>query len=105
MTMAPASGAVRRVATTVQWIAAIALALIGIWIAGFGSFDETLLRVGTYALAAFLATLTAALVRFEGARRMRWLWILDALLLAGLAISIHRYFQIGEALEIGLYFF
>lgn len=105
MTENSAISMVRRAAEALQWVGAIALALAGIWIAGFGSFDETLLRVGTYALAAALATITAALVRFEGARRLRWLWVFDAALLVGLAVSIHRYFEIGEALEIGLYFF
>ena len=96
---------IRPAAVAVQAIAAVTLALIGIWIAGFGSFDETLLRVGTFALAAALATLTAAILRFEQGPAQRLWWILDTLLLVGLWVAIDRYFQIGQALETGLYFF
>lgn len=92
---------------TVRAIAAagaVALALIGIWVAGFGSLNETLLRVGTFALAgAVVLVSTMALRLGDGGRR--WLIALDLVLLAVLAVAIHRYFQIGDALEIGLYFF
>lgn len=95
----------RTVVIAVQAVGAIVLALIGIWVAGFGSFNETLLRVGTYALAAAIATVTVAAVRFDGPKWGRWLWALDIALLAGLALSVTRYFEIGTALETGLYFF
>lgn len=88
-----------------QWLGAVALALVGIWIAGFGSFNETLLRVGTYGLAAALATLTIAIRRFDQKGWKRWLWLVDLVLILGLGLSIWRYFQIGTALETGLYFF
>ncbi|RVV98060.1 TRAP transporter fused permease subunit [Mesobaculum littorinae] len=85
-------------------VGAVILALIGVWIAGFGSMSETLMRVGTFALAGAVALTARAAERFEpGARR--WMLVLDAVLLAALAVAIWRYFQIGQALEIGLYFF
>ncbi|MCB1360691.1 MAG: TRAP transporter fused permease subunit [Rhodobacter sp.] len=95
----------RNAVTAIQAAGAVILALIGIYVAGFGSFNETLMRVGTYALAAALATITVAGLRFDADRRWRWMWIVDIALLVGLAISVYRYFQIGAALETGLYFF
>lgn len=85
--------------------AAIALSLLGIYIAGFGVLNETLLRVGIFSLAAIVVILNSVAQRFHLAGTARLFWIVDALLLAALALSIHRYFQIGEALEIGLYSF
>src|SRR5690606_30734138 len=70
-----------------------------------GLFDETVLRVGTYALAAFVLILRAVEARFEAHANQRWWWILDAVLLAFLVVSTVRYFQIGEAVEVGLYYF
>ncbi|MCT7377875.1 TRAP transporter permease [Chelativorans salis] len=81
------------------------LALLGVYIAGFGLFDETVLRVGVYALAAFVLILEAAKFRFADGPARRWWWLADAALLLCLAISTQRYFAIGEELEIGLYFF
>lgn len=95
----------RLVAVAVQTAGAVALAVIGIWIAGFGSFNETLLRVGTFALAAALVTLTAAVGRFEQTPARRVWWLLDLAMIVGLWIAMERYFAIGAALETGLYFF
>ena len=61
----------RNAVTAIQAAGAVILALIGIYVAGFGSFNETLMRVGTYALAAALATITVAGLRFDADRR--WL--------------------------------
>ncbi|WP_201285584.1 TRAP transporter permease [Chelativorans xinjiangense] len=82
---------------------AIALSLLGLYIAGFGFLNETMLRVGTYALAALILILHTM---GEGKGRLgRARFLVDLLLLAGLALSVWRYLQIGKALEIGLYSF
>jgi TRAP transporter 4TM/12TM fusion protein len=83
---------------------AVALALLGVYIAGFGLSDETVMRVGVYALAAFVLILQSVADRFTEEKSKRW-WLLDAALLVCLIISTQRYFTIGEELEIGLYFF
>lgn len=83
----------------------IGLALLGVYIAGFGLFNETVMRVGTYALAATVLILHAYDRRYETSAKMRWFWLVDVALLIGLAFAILRYFEIGEALEIGLYSF
>ncbi len=84
---------------------AVALALLGVYIAGFGVFDETFLRVGTYALAGVVLILKAAEQRFTEKPSHRWWWLMDAALLICLAVSTQRYFAIGDSLEIGLYSF
>ena len=92
-----------RVLSATAALGAIALALIGIWVAGYGSPSETLLRVGTFTLAATVLLVAAIGKRLEDGRPIAIL--ADVLLLAVLAVSIWRYAQIGEALETGLYFF
>ncbi|MFV0383957.1 MAG: TRAP transporter permease [Paracoccus sp. (in: a-proteobacteria)] len=85
----------------VSMAGAAVLALLGIYIAGFGSLNETALRVGTYAFAG-------AIVIFSATSRRRdrvWLVLLDLALLVALIVSAQRYFAIGEMLETGLYFF
>lgn len=95
----------RRMLAILRASLSTALALIGVYIAGFGLFDETVLRVGTYALAAVVLVLQAADLRFAGTNAQRWGWLLDAALLACIVVSTQRYLVIGEALETGLYFF
>lgn len=84
-------------------IGAIILALLGIYIAGFGSLNETLLRVGVYALAGVVVFLRSPSQRGEKDNLL--LDLMDLALIALLAWSVYRYFQIGAALETGLYFF
>src|SRR5690606_17978371 len=95
----------RRILAAMAAPAAVVLALLGVYIAGYGVFDETFLRVGVYALAALVLILQGAERRFAEAPRSRWLWLVDAALFACLAVSTWRYFAIGEELEIGLYYF
>ncbi len=95
-----------RLLTAVLIPAAILLSLVGFWIAGFGSNDETLMRVGAFTLSCVIVILYSAARRAEAKGLAAPLgWLLDAALFIGLAIAVHRYFQIGKALESGLYFF
>lgn len=77
------------------------LALLGIYIAGFGSLNETLLRVGTYTLAGVVILFLGLSQHLE----RPWKAALDILLLLILLVSAERYFTIGAMLETGLYFF
>ena len=95
----------RRPLAALEGLGAVALALIGIWLAGFGGVNETLMRVGTFALAAAVVVVSAALRRFGETGPGRLLWLLDVALTVALAVAILRYFRIGAALETGLYFF
>lgn len=88
---------------TLAAVGAIALALIGVWIAGFGGMNETLLRIGTYTLAAAVLLSISVSTRLS-AGRPGWC-LYDLLLVMVLAVSVARYFKIGAALETGLYFF
>ncbi len=92
-----------RVLDAATALGGMALALVGIWIAGFGGFSETLLRVGTYALGGAVLLLLA-LSRNLAGRRYLALGV-DVVLALALAVSVHRWFEIGQALETGLYFF
>lgn len=94
-----------RVLSGLTSVLAGGLALLGVYVAGYGLVNETVLRVGTYALSAVVIILAAALGRFGDARTRRWWWLADAVLLAGVVVSTQRYFAIGERLEIGLYSF
>lgn len=99
----PPAPAWRRALAPLAALLGVALALVGIWIAGFGGFNETLLRVGTYALGAAVL-LTLSLDRHL--RAGRWLpFAIDLVVAAALAVSVWRWFAIGQALETGLYFF
>lgn len=82
---------------------AILLSLLGVYIAGYGSLNETLLRVGMFALAGTVVLLTAMWKRFGAPHA--WLIVLDIILLAALILSVNRYLEIGKMLETGLYFF
>lgn len=86
-------------------VCSIFLAVIGVYIAGFGMSDETVMRVGVYALAAFVLVAISVSNRFAEDGSSRWWWLLDAALLTCLVVSTMRYFAIGKQLEIGLYFF
>ena len=96
---------VQRTMSAVAMASSAALAVLGVYIAGFGLSDETVMRVGVYALAAFVLILQSANRRFADERSARWWWLLDAALLLCLVISTYRYLAIGNELEIGLYFF
>ncbi len=96
---------VRRMLTFAFASLSVLLALLGVYIAGIGVLDETFLRVGIYALAAAVLILHRAERRFAGKPARRWWWLADAALLVCLIASTHRYFVIGESLQIGLYSF
>lgn len=96
---------IRRVLTGVSWALCTVVALLGVYVAGYGILNETILRVGTYTLAALALIAAAAIGRFDEPPRRRWWWIADAALFVSLAASTLRYFAIGGALEIGLYSF
>lgn len=95
------AGAFRNVTYLTGAVGAAILALMGVYVAGFGALNETLLRVGAYAFAAAIVIVLGMSRRTEN----RWMLALDALMLVVLAISTQRYFAIGEMLETGLYFF
>ncbi|MFN4098821.1 MAG: TRAP transporter permease [Pararhodobacter sp.] len=84
-------------------LAAVSLALVGIWVAGFGGFSETLLRVGTYALGGAVLLLVSFSRDIAGRRYLSL--AANAVLALALAVSVMRWFEIGQALETGLYFF
>ena len=84
---------------------AIFLAVLGVYIAGFGLSDETIMRVGVYALAAFALILRSARDRLAGAASGAWGLLFDGALLVCLVLSTRRYFAIGQELQIGLYSF
>ncbi|MCA1336912.1 TRAP transporter permease [Pseudooceanicola marinus] len=92
-----------RAVASLAWIGAVALALAGVWIAGFGGTSETLLRIGSFTLAACVLLVSRIQLRLEQGKP--WLIALDLMLLAALGVAMQRYAAIGEALEIGLYFF
>ncbi|MBR9766363.1 MAG: TRAP transporter fused permease subunit [Rhodobacteraceae bacterium] len=95
--------AVGRGLAALAWLCAVGLALAGVWIAGFGSASETLLRIGSFTLAAVVLLLTRIGSRLDADKP--WPILIDLALLAALAVAMQRYASIGEALEIGLYFF
>ncbi|MDD7972696.1 TRAP transporter permease [Roseinatronobacter alkalisoli] len=81
----------------------VSLALVGIWVAGFGGFSETLLRVGTYALGSVVLLLVSFSRDIAGRHYIAT--GANVVLALALAVSVIRWFEIGQALETGLYFF
>lgn len=103
--MARALTGIRSVLNAASLAAAVLMACLGVYIAGVGIFNETLLRVGMFGFAAAIV-----LVLSVAENRDNSAWglirdVIDILLLALLVFSLWRYFEIGKALEIGLYFF
>ncbi|MFV0245109.1 MAG: TRAP transporter permease [Qingshengfaniella sp.] len=94
---------VLRILVFLSTAGAILLSALGIYIAGFGSLNETLLRVGMFALAGAVVLFTGMSRRFDA--KHPWLILVDIILLIALAISVQRYMEIGKMLETGLYFF
>ncbi len=94
-------GLARRGAHLIAAGGAAILALLGIYIAGFGSLNETMLRVGTYTFAGVIVLVLGLSKNLDN----RWKAGLDVLLLVALLVSAERYFSIGAMLETGLYFF
>lgn len=76
----------------------IAISLFAFYTSGIGLFNETVSRVGTLAISMALVVL--AFPTGDGLRRL-----IDVMLLALGAAIFWRYFEIGAALEIGLYDF
>ena len=90
-----------------QFIAAVlglALSLVAIQLSGFGTINETLTRVGTYALA-LSAAIFVSLSLPDADRSARLRPLFDVVLLVALWVSTWRYLEIGYELEEGLYTF
>lgn len=102
---APASTAwFSRIAQFVAAVLGLTISLVAIQLSGFGTINETLTRVGTYALAlsaAIFLSLSSPAPGLRGVARRAF----DAALFAALATSTWRYLQIGYELEEGLYSF
>jgi len=81
----------------------VVISLSAFYTAGIGLFDETVTRVGTLAVSMALALLAFPLLGgpFSGLVGR----VIDLLLLALGAAIFWRYFEIGAALEVGLYDF
>ena len=101
---APRIGWARRTLGFAAAALGLALALAALHIAAFGVANETLTRVGAFALA-----LSTAIVFGLSEPSRGWSGILrhafDAVMLAALLLSTWRYLQIGYELEEGLYSF
>ena len=101
---APHSSGVLRWIQHLAGALGFALALAALHIAAFGVANETLTRVGAFALAISVALVFGLSRPAAGslgiARR-----VLDAAMLAALLLSTWRYLQIGYELEEGLYSF
>lgn len=67
--------------------------------AGWGIFDDTILRVGTFTLSCVIL-LYASMTR-QG--RAWWYRLVDLALLAAVLAAAYRYFWVAEELETGLY--
>jgi len=92
---------------TAQFVAAalgLAISLIAIQLSGFGTINETLTRVGTYALA-LSAALFVSLSSPDAGTFARLRRLFDVALLMALWLSTWRYLEIGYELEEGLYAF
>lgn len=102
---APASTAwFSRIAQFVAAVLGLTISLVAIHLSGFGTINETLTRVGAYALAlsaAIFLSLSSPAPGWRGFARRAF----DAALFAALATSTWRYLQIGYELEEGLYSF
>jgi TRAP-type uncharacterized transport system fused permease subunit len=101
---APPSSGVFRWIRHLAGALGFALALAALHIAAFGVANETLTRVGAFALALSVAIVFSLSRPAAGslgiARR-----VLDAAMLAALLLSTWRYLRIGYELEEGLYSF
>lgn len=87
---------------------AVLLALAAVYTAGFGVYDEVLVRAGSVGLAALAAILLAPLAPSDHrhaatGRRLRQL--VDAVLFTAAAAAIHRYIALTSELELGIYEF
>ncbi len=85
-----------------QWIAApLILAMIGsiVYTAGWGIYDDTLVRVGTFSLASVII-----LYMRMTAEKSSWVTrLIDLALIAAVLTATYRYFWVAEELETGLY--
>lgn len=77
------------------------LAMVGsiFYTAGWGIFDDTILRVGTFTLSCVILLYTS-LIRQQ---RPWWARVLDFVLLIAVIAAAYRYFWVYEELETGLY--
>lgn len=70
------------------------------YVAGFGVFDDTYVRVGALTLAVFLFLLSAS---WGSVKRPAGWFVVDAVMSVLMAAAIYRYFVLSEELESGLY--
>ena len=70
-----------------------------IYTAGWGIFDDTILRVGTFTLSCIILLYTS-LTRDD---RRWWARLVDLMLLIAVMAAAYRYFWVYEELETGLY--
>ncbi len=83
----------------------IVISLVGVYLAGLGVLDETLMRVGVFALSGVLLLLISIGDRIVQGKRHFFGSLLDIALLLMMTLAVWRYFEIGRALQIGLYMF
>ena len=70
-----------------------------IYTAGWGIYDDTYVRVGTFSLAA----VTILYIHFSTKERSIWFRLIDLSLIAAVLAATYRYFWVSEELETGLY--
>lgn len=81
------------------------ISMTGLYVAGVGVLDETLMRVGVFGFAGVLLLLEA-LQRRQAQEHWRIVFTaVDLILLTGFVFAVWRYMEIGKALEVGLYMF
>ena len=94
-----------RAATT---LAALLLAGLAFYTAGFGMFDEVYQRSSTVGVAAVLVILLmplASIHQFESGWRCTLLWLVDLTLMALIVLAILWYFSVNDEIMEGIYTF
>lgn len=84
-------------------LAAIALAVIAIYTAGFGVFDEAILRSGTIGLGVLVVLFTSFFKTTEQSKSLNFKKLADILLIGGTAIAIGNFLVLYEDLQTGLF--
>lgn len=85
-----------------KWIAAplfIVMVSSVVYTAGWGIYDDTLIRVGTFCLASVILLYAKCIA----SQRSWYGRLFDLILIAGIAAATYRYFWVAEELESGLY--
>jgi len=84
------------------------LTALAVYVAGWGVFDEVIVRGGAVALGAVVILFALPLernLRLTGALARRLCLVADALLVAMMTLAAWRLFQVNELLQTGLYDF